>query len=153
MPRITPFLWFDNQAETAANFYVSIFPNSKITKVGRQGAEGGVMTIEFELDGQVVTALNGGPHFKLTEAFSLWVDCADQAEVDYYWDRLTADGGQPSRCGWLKDQFGLSWQIVPRALVDFMTDPDRAKAGRVFQAMMNMTKIDIAQLEAAAAAD
>lgn len=155
MSRISPFLWFDSQAEQAANLYVSIFPNSRITSSSRYGEAGpgpagSVMTISFELDGLPVTALNGGPHFKLTEAFSMSVDCADQAEVDRYWDRLIADGGQPSQCGWLKDRFGLSWQIVPRALPRLLQDPDRAKAQRVMTAMLKMTKLDVATLEAAA---
>ena len=156
MSRISPFLWFDTQAEEAANLYVSIFPNSKIVSASRYGEAGpgpagSVMTISFELDGLPVTALNGGPHFKLTEAFSMSVDCADQGEVDRYWDQLIADGGQPSRCGWLKDRFGLSWQIVPRALPRLLQDPDRAKAQRVMGAMLKMSKLDVATLEAAAA--
>ena len=156
MSRISPFLWFDDQAEEAANLYVSIFPNSKITGSTRYsavgpGPAGSVMTVSFELDGLPVTALNGGPHFKFTEAISMSVDCADQGEVDRYWDQLIADGGQPSRCGWLKDRFGLSWQIVPRALPRLLQDPDRAKAQRVMGAMLKMSKLDVATLEAAAA--
>ena len=156
MSRISPFLWFDDQAEEAAKLYVSLFPNSKITSVSRYGEAGpgepgSVMIVSFELDGLSVTALNGGPVFKLSEAFSMSVDCADQAEVDRYWDALIEHGGQPSQCGWLKDRFGLSWQIVPRALPRLLGDPDRAKAQRVMAAMMKMSKIDVAALEAAAA--
>lgn len=156
MPKITPFLWYDRQAEEAANFYVSIFPNSKITAVSRYSEEGAnasgmpkgsVMVISFELDGQRFSALNGGPHFKLTEAISFMVDCETQAEVDYYWNKLS-EGGQPHRCGWLKDKFGLSWQIVPTALSKLMSDP--AKAPRVMKALLQMDKLDIAKLEAAA---
>jgi predicted 3-demethylubiquinone-9 3-methyltransferase (glyoxalase superfamily) len=155
MSRITPFLWFDDQAEPAAEFYVSVFPNSRITDVSRYGEAGpgkagSVMTISFELDGLPVTALNGGPYFKLSEAFSMSVDCADQAEVDRYWDKLL-EGGQPSQCGWLKDRFGLSWQIVPSALPRLLADPDRAKVQRVMAAMLKMIKLDVAALEAAAA--
>lgn len=155
MPQISPFLWFDTQAEEAANFYVSVFPNSKITAVSRYG-EGGpapagsVMTIGFELDGQAFTGLNGGPHFKFTEAVSFVVHCQGQAEVDRYWGALTADGGQASQCGWLKDRYGLSWQIVPREFLDLMNDPDKARVGRVVAAMMQMAKLDIAALKAAA---
>ncbi|RAK60510.1 VOC family protein [Phenylobacterium hankyongense] len=153
MQKIHPFLWFDDQAEEAMNFYVSIFKNSKILNVVRYGEsgpgpKGSVMTADFELEGQRFTALNGGPHFKFTEAVSFVVDCKDQAEVDELWDRLT-EGGQASQCAWLKDKFGLSWQIVPTVLVELLSDPDRAKAGRVMQAMMQMTKIDIAKLRAA----
>jgi predicted 3-demethylubiquinone-9 3-methyltransferase (glyoxalase superfamily) len=156
MPKLNPFLWFDNQAEEAANFYVSVFPNSKITQMSRSGAAGPgepgkVMTIAFELDGKPFAALNGGPYFQFNEAVSFWVDCADQAEVDYYWNGLTADGGKPSRCGWLKDRFGVSWQIVPRALGELMSDPDPAKRERVNRAMLAMDKLDVAGLEAAAA--
>lgn len=156
MPKITPFLWFDTQAEEAANFYVSVFKNSKVLNVTRypegQPQAGRAMVASFEIDGQVVTALNAGPHFKFNEAFSFVIDCADQAEVDYFWDTLTADGGQPSQCGWLKDRFGLSWQVTPRRLIELISDPDKAKAGRVMAAMMQMSKIDIARLEEAAAA-
>ena len=149
MGRISPFLWFDHQAEEAANLYVSLFPNSKIigtTRYGEAGpgAPGSVMTVSFELDGLAVTALNGGPYFKLTEAFSMSVDCADQAEVDRYWDRLLEGGGQPSQCGWLKDRFGLSWQIVPANL------PGLIKHPKAMQAMLQMKKLDIAELERAA---
>ncbi|THD82537.1 MAG: VOC family protein [Phenylobacterium sp.] len=156
MSKVHPFLWFDTQAEEAANLYVSIFPNSKVTKVVRNtaaapGPTNGVLTVEFELDGTKVIALNGGPHFKFTEAFSFTIDCETQAEVDRYWDALLAGGGQPSQCGWLKDRFGLSWQVVPAALPKLLGDPDRAKANRVMAAMMKMVKLDIAAMEAAAA--
>ena len=155
MPKLTPFLWFDTQAEEAANFYVSVFKNSRIGKAARygkgaRGPEGQVMTIEFELDGKPFTALNGGPVFAFTEAVSFVVDCKDQAEVDYYWDKLVA-GGQPSQCGWLKDRFGLSWQIVPDALSRLLSDPDADKAQLVTAAMLQMVKLDVAKLEAAAA--
>ena len=154
MPRINPFLWFDTQAEEAAAFYTSIFPNSKILKTARYGdagpgPAGSVMTVEFDLDGQRVVALNGGPHFKFNEAISLSVDCRDQAEVDHYWTKLT-EGGHEAPCGWLKDKFGLSWQVVPTVLVTLLTDPDPAKSKRVMAAMLQMTKIDVAALENAA---
>jgi len=155
MPKIKPFLWFDSQAEEAANLYCSLFPNSKVGKITRYppgsygGMDGKVMTVEFELDGQPVTALNGGPVFKFNEAFSFTVDCEDQAEVDRYWNALTADGGEESQCGWLKDRFGLSWQIVPRALYELIEDADRAKAQRATEAMLGMKKLDIAALKAA----
>jgi predicted 3-demethylubiquinone-9 3-methyltransferase (glyoxalase superfamily) len=153
MQKISPFLWFDTQAEEAANFYVSIFKNSKIGEVlryceGGPGPVGSVLTISFVLDGMELTALNGGPHFKFTEATSFHIDCDDQDEVDYYWDRLL-DGGQPSQCGWLKDRFGLSWQVVPSILPKLLKDPDREKANRVMQAMMQMVKLDVAKMEAA----
>ena len=153
--RITPFLWFDGQAEEAANFYVSIFPNSKVSSTSRYGEagpgpKGSVMTIAFDLDGLSFTALNGGPVFKFTEAISLVVHCETQAEVDHYWDKLSA-GGQQAQCGWLKDKYGLSWQIVPNALIELVQDKDPAKSQRVMAAMMQMKKIDIAGLKAAAA--
>jgi predicted 3-demethylubiquinone-9 3-methyltransferase (glyoxalase superfamily) len=156
MLKVTPFLWFDDQAEQAAEFYVSLIPNSKITGVSRYGeagpgVPGSAMTVTFELDGLPVTALNGGPAFSFTEAFSFSVPCEDQAEVDRYWSALTADGGQESRCGWLKDRFGLSWQIVPKALPRLLGDPDRARANRAMQAMLKMNKLVVADLEAAAA--
>ena len=155
MQKITPFLWFDNQAEDAMNFYVSIFKNSKVGTISRYGdagpgPKGSVMVASFELDGMQFTALNGGPHFKFTEAISLYVNCETQDEVDYFWDKLTAGGGQPSQCGWLKDKYGLSWQIIPSALPRLLSDPDGAKANRVMQAMMQMQKIDVAKLEQAA---
>ena len=156
MPTIAPCLWFDTQAEDAAHFYCGIFPNSKVTQVSRYGkegfeihgrSEGSVMTVEFELAGQRYTALNGGPIFKFSEAISLEVRCSDQDEVDYFWNKLGA-GGDPNaqQCGWLKDKFGLSWQIVPQALVAMMTDRDRIKAQRAFGAMMKMKKLDVALL-------
>ncbi|NOU20269.1 MAG: VOC family protein [Methyloglobulus sp.] len=153
MQTITPFLWFDNQAEEAMNFYVSIFKNSKVLSVNRYGEgapapKGTVMTANFELDGQVFTALNGGPMFKFSPAISFVVHCETQAEVDEYWSKLSA-GGKTNQCAWLDDKFGVSWQIVPNALIELLSDPDPAKAGRVMQAMMQMTKIDIAALKRA----
>jgi predicted 3-demethylubiquinone-9 3-methyltransferase (glyoxalase superfamily) len=155
MPKISPFLWFDGQAEEAANFYVSLFPNSRITAVSRfgevgPGPAGSVLTVGFELDGAVFQALNGGPDFKFNESVSFVVNCKDQAEVDRYWDALS-EGGQTNVCGWLKDRYGLSWQVTPQVLIDLIGDPDQAKADRVMAAMMQMTKIDIAKLEEAAA--
>ena len=154
MQKITPFLWFDTQAEEAAKFYASVFPNSKILKTARYGEagpgrKGSVMTVEFELAGQRMIALNGGPHFKFTEAISLSVDCKDQKEVDRYWTRLS-QGGQESMCGWLKDKYGLSWQINPSILGKLLSDKDAKKAKRVMEAMLKMKKIDIAALNAAA---
>lgn len=151
--KITPFLWFDNNAEEAMNHYVSIFRNSKIVDVTRYGEAGpgpagSVMVGTFQLEGQLFYALNGGPQFKFTEAISLYVDCESQEEVDELWARLTA-GGAPSQCGWLKDKFGLSWQIIPRVLIELMQDPDPQKSGRVMQAMLQMSKIDIARLKQA----
>lgn len=148
--RITPMLWFDDQAEDAADFYVSIFGNSRITDVSRYGdtgpgPSGRVMVVAFELDGQPFTALNGGPHFKFTEAISLVVNCRDQQEVDYYWGRLLADGGAPQQCGWLKDRYGLSWQVVPTPVIDMLKDPDTARQQRAMAAVMKMIKIDIAE--------
>jgi predicted 3-demethylubiquinone-9 3-methyltransferase (glyoxalase superfamily) len=160
MRNITPNLWFDTQAEDAARFYTSIFPNSKITAISRYSPEvakaahmpeGLVLTVAFELDGNRFLGLNGGPIFKFSEAVSFVVDCKDQEEVDYFWDRLTADGGQPSQCGWLKDKFGLSWQIVPAALPRLMQSSDAETQRRVGAAMMKMKKIDVAALERAAA--
>jgi predicted 3-demethylubiquinone-9 3-methyltransferase (glyoxalase superfamily) len=152
--RITPFLWFDHQAEQAAKFYTSIFENSKIGKVvrysqGSPGPAGSVMTVQFTLDGLEFTALNGGPHFTFNEAVSFVVHCETQKEVDYYWDALLA-GGTPSQCGWLKDQFGLSWQIVPNALLELLGSQDAKKTQRVNQAMMKMVKLDIETLRKAA---
>ena len=153
MQKITPFLWFDNQAEEAMNFYVSIFKNSKVLSVNRYGEgapapKGTVMIANFELDGQVFTALNGGPMFKFSPAISFVVHCETQAEVDEYWAKLSA-GGKTNQCAWLDDKFGVSWQIVPNVLIELLSDPDPAKAGRVMQAMMQMTKIDIAALKRA----
>jgi predicted 3-demethylubiquinone-9 3-methyltransferase (glyoxalase superfamily) len=155
-PKIVPFLWFNDNAEEAMNFYVSIFPNSKIVSVSHYseaGPEkpGSVMVCAFDLAGQRFNALNGGPHFKFTEAVSFFVECEDQKEVDYYWDRLL-EGGTESQCGWLKDKFGLSWQIVPRVLMELNSGPDGAKAARVMNAMFKMKKLIVADLEAAAAA-
>ena len=159
--RITPCLWFDDQALPAAEFYTSIFKNSKIGTISRYGEAGreihgkpagSVMTVAFELDGQAFTALNGGPVFRFTEAISLQIDCQSQKEVDYYWDKLSQGGDDKAQqCGWLKDRYGLSWQIVPVALMEMMADPDPVKSGRVMQAMLQMKKIDIAGLERAAA--
>ena len=154
MQKITPCLWFDTQAEEAARFYVSIFKNSKIGEISRYGEvgpgpKGGVLTVAFELDGVRFTALNGGPVFKFNEAISLQVDCADQDEVDELWDKLTADGGQPSQCAWLKDRYGVSWQIIPRILIEMLTDTDPVRSQRVMAAMLQMTKIDIARLREA----
>lgn len=147
MPTLTPFLWFDDNAEEAIAFYASIFPDAKVGDVSRQN--GRFFLGSFELAGQKLIALNGGPQFKFTEAFSLYVDCKDQAEVDHYWDRLLAGGGTPQQCGWLKDRFGMFWQIIPEALPRLMSDPDPKKAERVMKAMLQMVKIDIATLEAA----
>jgi len=145
LPKITPFLWFDTQAEEAARFYVSVFPNSKITGT-TPGPTGGVMTVSFELDGQPFIGLNGGPHFKFSEAVSFSIECKSQAEIDGYWSRLT-EGGQESQCGWLKDRFGLSWQVVPANMGRLLGPPDPAKAQRAVAAMMKMKKLDIAALE------
>lgn len=155
MPRISPFLWFDTEAQEAAEFYVSLFPNSKITDVTYYGAAGPreagtVLTVAFVLDGQQLTALNGGPEYKFTEAMSLWIDCADQDEVDYYWNALTADGGEPGSCGWLKDKYGLSWQVVPQELPVLLGDPNPARAQAAMAAMLQMQKLDIATMRAAA---
>lgn len=154
MPRkITPFLWFDNQAEEAANFYVSIFKDSEVLDITRNGAsgpgpEGSVLIVSFRLEDQEFAALNGGAHFTFDEAISFVVDCESQAEVDYFWDKLS-EGGEPGPCGWLKDKFGLSWQIVPSVLSTLMQDPDPKKTGRVSEAMMEMTKLDITALQRA----
>jgi predicted 3-demethylubiquinone-9 3-methyltransferase (glyoxalase superfamily) len=153
MQKISPFLWFDDQAEEAMNFYVSVFKNSKVGNVTRYGdagpgPKGSVMTASFELEGQPFTALNGGPHFKFTEAVSFFVSCETQAEVDELWDKLS-EGGQTQQCGWLKDKFGLSWQIIPVALMELMNDPDPEKSRRVMESMLQMTKIDIAKLRQA----
>jgi predicted 3-demethylubiquinone-9 3-methyltransferase (glyoxalase superfamily) len=152
--KIKTFLWFDANAEEAANFYVSVFKRSKVLSVSRYGdagpgPKGGAMTVNFQLEGQEFVALNGGPHFKFTEAISLLVDCDSQKEVDELWSKLTADGGAESQCGWLKDRFGLSWQIIPKALFELMGDPDPTKSERVVKAMLKMTKIDVAALERA----
>ncbi len=154
MQKITPFLWFDGQAGEAINLYTSVFKNSKILKIsywpeGGPFPKGQVMTAIFELDGQLFHAFDAGPQFKFTEAISMFVNCETQEEIDYLWEKLTADGGQESRCGWLKDKFGLSWQIIPPVLGQLLGDKDPAKAGRVMQAMLQMNKIDIATLKKA----
>jgi predicted 3-demethylubiquinone-9 3-methyltransferase (glyoxalase superfamily) len=158
MQKITPFFWFDDNAEEAANFYTAIFKNSKIGKIARYGEEGekvagrpkgSVMTVEFELEGQEFVALNGGPHFKFTEAISFVVNCQTQEEVDYYWEKLSV-GGKEVQCGWLKDKYGLSWQIVPTVLGELLSDKDAAKLQRVMQAMLKMVKLDIKKLKQAA---
>lgn len=153
MKRITPFLWFENQAEEAANYYVSIFKNSKVGRITRwgdvgPGPKGSVLTIEFELDGQDFIGLNGGPEFKFSEAVSFSVDCKDQQEIDDYWGKLSA-GGEQGPCGWLKDKYGLSWQVNPTILNEMINDPNQAKANAAMQAMMGMKKIVIADLQRA----
>lgn len=160
MQKITPMLWYDKEAEEAAKFYCSVFKNSKLGHVSRYGGgevseksgmpEGTVMTAEFEIDGLKFVALNAGPMFKFTEAVSFVINCENQEEVDYYWEKLTADGGQESMCGWLKDKYGLSWQVTPTRLIELTKDP--SKAPKVMEAMLKMRKLDIATLEAAAAA-
>lgn len=153
MNKITPSLWFDNNVEEAIEFYSTIFEDSEVLSVNRYG-EGGpgpagsVLVASFRLNGQEFIAINGGPHFTFTEAISFTIDCASQEEVDHFWDKLT-DGGEPSQCGWLKDKFGLSWQVVPKILIELMQDEDPVKANRVMQAMLQMTKIDIAKLKEA----
>lgn len=147
MQKITPFLWFDNQAEQAVEFYLSVFKNAKRGEVVRTAT--GVMTVSFELEGLKIVALNGGPVYKLNESFSLYVPCETQTEIDYYWDKLTADGGEPGMCGWLKDKFGLSWQIVPPVLPRMLADSDPARAKRVMAEMMTMHKLDITRLQRA----
>lgn len=146
LQKITPFLWFDTQVEEAANFYVSIFPNSKIVKVV-PGPQGKALKVEFELEGLTFVALNGGPHFKFTEAVSFVIRCETQEEVDGYWEKLTADGGAESSCGWVKDRFGLSWQVIPSVLPKLLGDA--TKAEKVMQAMMGMKKLEIEGLEEA----
>ena len=158
MQKITPFLWFDGQAEDAVKFYTSIFRDSKIGRILRYGEEvakvsasgqpaGSVLTIEFEIEGQKFVALNGGPQFQFNESISFVVNCETQDEVDYFWEKLTADGGQESACGWLKDKFGLSWQITPTVLIDMLNDKDQEKSERVMKAMLKMQKIDIKTLK------
>jgi predicted 3-demethylubiquinone-9 3-methyltransferase (glyoxalase superfamily) len=154
MPRITPNLWFDSEAVEAAEFYCSVFPNSEITAVthyteGSPGPVGSVMSVTFLLDGQEYTGINGGPLFSFSEAVSLLVNCADQAEVDYYWDKLSA-GGEESMCGWLKDRYGLSWQVVPDGWEHLLTQPDQERAARAMQAVLGMKKLDLAAILAAA---
>jgi predicted 3-demethylubiquinone-9 3-methyltransferase (glyoxalase superfamily) len=157
-PKITPNLWFDSQAEQAAEFYVSIFKNSKIINAQRYteagpGEPGTVMTVDFELDGERFTGINGGPMFTFSEAVSFQINCADQEEVDYFWDALCADGGEESQCGWLKDKFGLSWQVVPAGMEEVFANPDPKAAERAMQAMFTMRKLDLAALKAAAAGE
>jgi len=147
MPTITPFLWFDTQAEEAMNFYTSIFKRSKVISVNR--AQGRVMTVEFEIEGRGLMALNADPQFKFTEAISFFVACETQQEIDELWGKLTAEGGAPSQCGWLKDKFGLSWQIIPSSLGRMLSDKDAAKSGRVMNAMLQMGKIDLKRLQQA----
>jgi predicted 3-demethylubiquinone-9 3-methyltransferase (glyoxalase superfamily) len=154
MQRITTFLWFDKEAEEAAKFYCSVFKNSKILGITRHlegsgTAKGEVLTVQFRLGDQEYVALNGGPHFKFTEAISLMINCKDQKEVDYYWEKLLAGGGQESACGWLKDKYGLSWQVTPTILLEMVSDKDRKKAQRAFDAMLQMRKINIQKLEEA----
>jgi predicted 3-demethylubiquinone-9 3-methyltransferase (glyoxalase superfamily) len=154
MPRITPNLWFDTEAEEAAEFYCSIFPNSKITAVshyteGSPRPAGTVMTVSWVLDGQEFTGINGGPQFNFSEAISLLINCEDQAEVDYYWEKLT-DGGEEVQCGWLRDRYGLSWQVVPAGFEEVFTSDDPGRAERAMQAMLGMKKLDLAALQAAA---
>ena len=148
MPKQIPCLWFDGRAEEAAEYYVSVFPDSAVTQVTR-GPEGRAMTVSFSLDGHDYVALNGGPQFTFTEAISFQIHCADQDEVDHYWSRLT-DGGEESRCGWLKDRFGVSWQVVPVELFTLLSDPDPGRAQRATQAMLQMRKIDVATMRRAA---
>jgi predicted 3-demethylubiquinone-9 3-methyltransferase (glyoxalase superfamily) len=159
MQKITPFLWYDDKAEEAANLYCSIFKNSKVLSVTRYDDAGAqaagrpkesVMVVEFQIEGQEFVALNGGPHFKFTEATSFVVNCKTQEEVDYFWEKLIADGGAESQCGWLKDKYGLSWQIVPTILTELLKDKDASKSQRVMKAMLQMKKIDIATLKRAA---
>ena len=153
MQKITPFLWFDSQAEEAMNFYVSIFKDAKVNRVTRYGAEGPgvpgtVMSCEFTLNGTDFYALNGGPVFKFSPATSFFIHCETQEEVDHYWNKL-GEGGNPNRCGWLDDKFGVTWQVVPNALGRYLNDPDKKKAGNVMKAMMQMAKLDIAELQEA----
>lgn len=153
MRKVTPFLWFDGQAEDAVNLYCSVFPDSKVLSVVRYGdagpgPKGAVMTAAFQLAGEDFVALNGGPQFKFTPAISFSIDCKSQEEIDHYWEKLSA-GGKESQCGWLEDQFGLSWQVVPTVLGELLGDPDPAKSQRVMEAMLKMTKLDIAMLQAA----
>ncbi len=153
--KISPCLWFDKEAEQAMHYYLSVFKNSKAGEILRYGEgapmpAGTVLTATFEIEGVSFIALNGGPHFKFNEAISLSIDCQSQEEVDYYWNALTADGGQPSQCGWLKDKFGVSWQTAPARVIELLKDPDAGRAQRAMQAMMTMTRIDVAKVEAAA---
>ena len=154
MPRITPNLWFDTEALEAAEFYVSVFPNSEVTNVTHYNEAGPreagmILTVDFELDGQKVTAINGGPEFHFDEAISLLIDCKDQEEVDYYWSKLS-EGGEEGPCGWVKDRYGLSWQVVPAGMEELLNDPDSERAVRAMTAMLGMKKLDVAALQAAA---
>ncbi len=148
MKKITPFLWFDTQAEEAMNFYASIFKNSKVGDISR-GPDGKVFSVNFQLEGQDFMAINAGPEFKFNESISMFVNCEDQAEVDDLWNKLTADGGEESMCGWLKDKYGLSWQIVPKQLGSYIGGPDPVKAQRAMQAMLKMNKLIVADLKRA----
>jgi predicted 3-demethylubiquinone-9 3-methyltransferase (glyoxalase superfamily) len=155
MPRITPNLWFDTEAEEAARFYVSVFPNSEIENISYYGEagpgpEGAVLTVDFLLDGQQYTGINGGPIFPFTEAISLLINCADQEEVDYYWSTLADNGGEEGQCGWLKDRYGVSWQVVPTGMAEMLNDPDQERAQRAMKAMLGMKKLDLAAIRAAA---
>jgi predicted 3-demethylubiquinone-9 3-methyltransferase (glyoxalase superfamily) len=157
MPKITPFLWFDNNAEEAIKLYTSLFENSKILGESRYGEAGPgpagtLMTATIELDGQQITLLNGGPEFKFNESFSFYINCESQEEVDRLWQKLTENGGEESQCGWLKDRFGLSWQVIPKQLMELLSDPNPEKSKNVMMAMLQMKKINVAKLEAAAAA-
>lgn len=157
MQKISPFIWFDNNAEEAMNFYLSIFKDSKVNRIARNpkgapGPEGAFLVASIQLAGQEIILMNGGPGHPLTDAISLTINCESQEEVDHYWDSLLADGGKEIACGWLKDRFGLYWQVTPVILTQLLSDPDRAKAGRVMQAMMKMIKLDLPALQAAAAA-
>jgi predicted 3-demethylubiquinone-9 3-methyltransferase (glyoxalase superfamily) len=145
MPSITPFLWYDSQAEEAMNFYASIFPNAKVGNVSRAGER--VMTVDFELEGQKFMALNGGPMFTFNESVSFFVSCDTQQEIDTYWSKLTVDGGEPGRCGWLKDKYGLSWQVVPKTLAKFLGSGDAAASKRVVDAFMQMSKFEMQKLQ------
>ena len=149
MPKITPFLWFDSNAFDALAYYSEVFEDSELHTPAPEGDGPPPMVVTARIAGQEVVALNGGPHNQLNEAFSFSIDCVDQAEVDFFWEKLTADGGEPGPCGWLKDRFGLSWQVVPRALITLMSDPDREKADRVTKAMLKMSKIVVADLQRA----
>jgi predicted 3-demethylubiquinone-9 3-methyltransferase (glyoxalase superfamily) len=153
MPSLNPFLWFDNQAEEAANFYISVFPGSRITEVSRYGdagpgTPGSVMVVAFELNGQTFQALNGGPRYTFSPAISFFVSCETQAELDAIWDKLS-DGGNPMACGWITDRYGVTWQIVPRVLLEMLSDEDRVRADRVMEAMLEMVKLDVPALQAA----
>jgi len=155
MPTITPNLWFNGQAEEAARFWTSIFPDSRVERINRSpadypsGHKGDVVTVDFTLSGQPFTGINGGPEFTFDEAISFLIDCEDQAEVDHYWEALLADGGEPGPCGWLKDRYGVSWQIVPRRLQKLVNSDDAPAAERAMEAMLRMSKLDVAELEAA----